>query len=101
MPGRTLRLLALFEAATLLGLLFVAVPLKHFAGIAEISRILGPIHGLVFLAFCWAVIQAWSEGVIARRDAARLFIGACLPFGGVINERWLQAKLRKDGRDAL
>jgi integral membrane protein len=98
MPGRTLRLLALAEAATLLALLFVAVPLKHFMGIAEVSRVAGPVHGLIFLAFCWVVIQAWSEGVIARRDAARLFIGACLPFGGIVNERWLRAKLAR-GRE--
>lgn len=95
MPGRTLRLLALAEAATLLALLFVAVPLKHFMGIAEASRIMGPVHGLTFLAFCWVVVQSWSEGLIARRDAARLFVGACLPFGGIINERWLKTKLAK------
>lgn len=95
MPGRTLRFLALAEAATLLALVLVAVPLKHFSGLGEISRILGPVHGLTFLAFCWAVVQSLSEGVIAGRDAIRLLIGACLPFGGFINERWLRTKFRE------
>jgi hypothetical protein len=45
MPGGTLRQLALAEAATLLALVFVAVPLKHVAGLAEASRVFGPIHG--------------------------------------------------------
>jgi integral membrane protein len=92
MAGRTLRFLALAEAATLLALVFIAVPLKHFAGMGEVSRIVGPVHGLTFLAFCWAVVQAWSEGIVTRRDAVRLFIGACLPFGGIVNERWVRAR---------
>lgn len=95
MPVRTLRGLALAEAATLLALILIAVPLKHIGGIPEASRVMGLIHGLTFLAFCWAVIRAWSEGLIARRDAARLFIGACLPFGGIVNERWLKTKFAK------
>lgn len=97
MSGRTLRLLAVAEAATLLGLVFIAVPLKHLAGIGEISRVLGPVHGLTFLAFAWAVIRTWSEGSISGRDAGRLFIGAFMPFGGIVNERWLKAKL-SEGR---
>ena len=97
MPGHALRLLALAEAATLLVLLFIAVPLKHFAGIPEASRIMGPIHGLTFLAFSWKVVQAWSEGLVASQDAVRLLIGACLPFGGIVNERWLKARLSSDG----
>lgn len=93
MPGRMLRRLALAEAATLLALLLIAVPLKYADGIAEATRIMGPIHGLTFLAFCWAIVRSWSEGLIVGRDAARLFIGACLPFGGIFNERWLGTKL--------
>lgn len=93
MPGRMLRTLALAEAATLLALVFVAVPLKHIASIPEATRTMGPIHGLAFLAFSWAMIRAWSEGLIGARDAARLFLGACLPFGGIVNERWLRTKL--------
>ncbi len=93
MPGRTLRMLALAEAATLLALVAIAVPLKHYGGVGEATRVLGPLHGLVFLAFCWAIVRSWSEGLVAGSDAARLFIGACLPFGGIVNERWLRAKL--------
>ena len=92
MPGRTLRILALAEAATLLMLILVAVPLKHAAGIAGATRIMGPIHGLMFLAFCWALARSWSEGLISAQDSARLVIGACLPFGGLVNERWLKSK---------
>lgn len=93
MASLALRRLALAEAATLLALVLIAVPLKHLAGMEAATRIMGPIHGLTFLAFGWVIVRSWSEGLISSRDAARLFVGACLPLGGIVNERWLRLKL--------
>ncbi len=98
MPGQTLRRLAVAEAATLLVLILVAVPMKWFGDLPEATRVVGPIHGLMFLAFCWAIVRSWSEGLIAGRDAVRLFVGACLPFGGIVNERWLRVKFAGHSR---
>jgi integral membrane protein len=99
--GTVLRWLAVIEAVTLLILVLVAVPLKHFAGIAEATRIVGPVHGLAFIAFCWAVIRSSSEGWLSKRDVTRLLIGAFIPFGGIVNERWLQGRLTEAKVDAL
>jgi len=92
MPGRTLRRLAIAEAATLIALLFVAVPLKHLAGLPESTRLMGALHGLIFLAFCWAVVRARAEGLLNGKDMVRLVVGACIPFGGIVNERWLRSR---------
>ena len=92
MPGRTLRRLAIAEAATLIALLFVAVPLKHLAGLPESTRLMGALHGLTFLAFCWAVVRARAEGQLNGKDMVRLVVGACIPFGGIVNERWLRSR---------
>ncbi len=86
---RLLRIVALAEAATLLALVGVAVPLKHIGGYPAAVSILGPVHGLVFLAFAWLVIREWSSGLIVRSGAFRLLVGAVIPFGGIWNERWL------------
>lgn len=85
--------MTLAEGATLLALVLVAVPLKHFAGFPQGTQLLGPLHGLVFLAFCWTVVQSWSEGIIERSDAFRLLIGAVIPLGGIVNESWLKRRL--------
>ena len=85
-----LRRAAQAEAVTLLALLFVAVPLKHAAGYDLAPRIVGPIHGLTFLMFSWFTVRSWSEGLIGWKAAIRLFVGAMIPFGGFINERWLR-----------
>ncbi|WP_175168775.1 DUF3817 domain-containing protein [Achromobacter kerstersii] len=78
-----LRLFCLAETATLLALLFVAVPLKHLAGYPFGVSVLGPIHGFVFLAFGWSVAQSIGEGTIHWRTGGKLMLAACLPFGGI------------------
>ncbi len=86
---RILRLAAIAEAVTLLVLVCIAVPLKHVGGIAQATSIVGPIHGVAFIVFVLALRHALSAGVVEKRDSVRLLIGAMLPFGGIVNERWL------------
>ena len=83
---------AIFEALTLLALFCVAMPLKHWAGVPSAVSIMGPIHGLAFMVFLWFVIRSWAEGLINWLGALRLFIGAFIPFGGFVNERWLRRR---------
>ncbi|MEO1018180.1 MAG: DUF3817 domain-containing protein, partial [Pseudomonadota bacterium] len=64
--------------------------LKYAAEIPWAVSIVGPIHGLVFVVFLWFVVRSWAEGLINGMGAVRLFIGALVPLGGFINERWLR-----------
>ncbi len=62
-----LRAVALLEAIAFLLLLFVAVPLKHLTGTPEPVLVLGPVHGIAFLAYAWligreAVDRSWPAG---------------------------------------
>ncbi|MYC67197.1 MAG: DUF3817 domain-containing protein [Acidobacteriia bacterium] len=85
-----LRRAALAEAATLLALFCVAMPLKYIAGASWAVSVAGSIHGLLFMVFVWFVVRSWAEGLINWLGAFRLFFGALVPLGGVINERWLR-----------
>ncbi len=87
-----LRYAAIAEAVTLVTLVCIAVPLKRIADIPAATSILGPIHGAMFLFFVWIVIRSWAEGLINGIGAGRLLIGAVIPFGGFINERWLNTQ---------
>lgn len=89
---RRLRLASLAEAATLLALVFVAVPLKHFAGRPAAAAVLGPVHGLVFLAYCWVAVETVAGGGWTRREVGRLFVAAVVPFGGLTNGPLLRRK---------
>ncbi len=89
---RWLEWLAALEATTLVLLVCVAVPLNHLFGWPLGSRVLGPIHGMAFLAFMWKALQTVVGGGWHQRDSLRLFIAAFVPFGGFFNIRWLRQR---------
>ncbi|HEV7318201.1 MAG TPA: DUF3817 domain-containing protein [Ensifer sp.] len=76
-----LRMAAIAEGTTLLLLVFVGVPLKHGFGIAEVTRWLGPLHGLAFLTYIWAVINELSLRDQPRGWAAKAMMFSFLPGG--------------------
>ena len=55
-----LRIIGFLEGVSLLVLVFVAVPLKYMAHNPSLSRIMGPVHGALFLLF---IFNALSVGV--------------------------------------
>ena len=77
-----LELLGYLEGLSLLLLLFVAVPLKYWAGNPAMVRTLGPIHGAFFL---WYVFQTLSIGVENRwqfkRTTWKILVACIIPFG--------------------
>ncbi len=81
---------AVFEALTLLALFCIAMPLKYWGDTGQAVSIVGPVHGLTFMVFLWLVIRSWAEGLIDGFGALRLVVGAFIPFGGFVNERWLR-----------
>lgn len=89
---RRLKVVSLLEGTTLLLLVLVAVPLKHLAGWKTASSIMGPVHGLAFLAYVWTIIETVSGGGWSRREAARLAVVAFVPFGGFTNGAVLRRK---------
>ena len=89
---RRLEVVSFVEATTLLLLLCVAVPLKHIAGIGNAVHVMGPVHGVAFLAYMWIAIQTVSGSGWSRGETARLLVGAVVPFGGFLNLRFLARK---------
>ncbi len=66
---RKLEVASLIEATTLVLLLGVAVPLKHFAGRPEAVTVMGPVHGI---AFCFYVRDARPDGGERRLASSRV-----------------------------
>lgn len=65
-----LRHVALAEAVSYLLLVGVAMPLKYLAGQPIAVRIVGMIHGVLFLVLCWALLQAWINRLPPKRCLA-------------------------------
>ncbi len=79
--SRLLRIAAIAEGTTLLLLVFVGVPLKHGLGYGEVTRFLGPLHGLAFLTYIWAVINELSLGDQPRGWAFKAMLFSFVPGG--------------------
>jgi integral membrane protein len=90
---RRLSIASLLEASTLIVLVFVAVPLKHLAGWSAAVAIVGPVHGVAFLALLWIAIETAAGGECSRREVARLVLWAVIPFGGFASFVFLRRKI--------
>jgi integral membrane protein len=87
-----LRIVGYIEGVTLISLLFVAVPLKRIFGMPELVSVLGPIHGLTFVAYLVCVINVVSSGGWLKREIFRTVIVAIIPFGTFFNDHYLASK---------
>jgi len=77
-----LRLIAFLEGISLLILIFVAMPLKYSAGNPEPVKILGPIHGALFLIFIFNTLRVGIEQNWKFKDTTWKVLLACMiPFG--------------------
>jgi integral membrane protein len=91
-PLRRFRLFAMLEGISLILLVFGGVPLKHLAANPLGVRILGPIHGLFFLLYAWAVYDAVGNDRWTKKQALWAMIASVLPFGTFV----LDARIRRD-----
>jgi integral membrane protein len=89
---RQLRLVALLEGSSFLILLFVAMPLKYLAGMPLAVRIVGSIHGALFLLFLAALYRAARARDWTRRRSVTAFVASILPFGTFV----FDASLRRE-----
>lgn len=88
-----LRLLSIIEGTSTLLLFGVAMPLKYLANMPMAVRIVGSIHGLLFVCLVIAFLLAIRRVPLSKGLAAAGIIAAVVPFGPFVFDRWL-AELR-------
>ena len=99
MPTSTigrLRLVGRLEGASFIVLLGVAMPLKYLAGMPLAVRIVGMIHGLLFVALIVVLFQTWSERDWPWTRAAGVLLASLLPFGPFVIDRRLAREEEQD-----
>jgi integral membrane protein len=85
------RLVGIVEGLSFLLLLGVAMPLKYAFDMPEAVRIVGMIHGVLFVAFSLVLLLAWIGGALNFRWAAIAFVATLIPFGPFLIDRRLAA----------
>ncbi len=73
--------LAFMDGIALLALAGVAVPVKYMLDMPIGVKILGPIHGTLFLSLMIASISGVARGLLKPGLAALLFFAALIPLG--------------------
>lgn len=92
MQDKSLRLANLAEAATLVALFCIAMPLKYWAGMPLAVSVVGSVHGLCFVLFIFVLLRALAMRTIGIGYSFALVVGAFIPFGGFINDAWMQRR---------
>ena len=88
-----LRLIGFLEGISFIVLLFIAMPLKYFAGWPDAVRVVGMAHGVLFLAYIGAIVPALLDHRWPLSRAAWLVLASLLPFGPFVADRkWLRAE---------
>ena len=86
-PSQRFHWVALAEGASFLVLLFVAMPLKYFVGFPLAVRIVGMLHGVLFVLYALLVFEALGCGRFSARTAALAMLASVVPFGPWLFER--------------
>jgi len=86
-PIPFLRTITLIEGVSFLVLLGIAMPLKYFAGLPMAVKLVGWIHGVLFVVFCAALLQTMLLVRWPLVRGAAVFVAALLPFGPFLMDR--------------
>jgi integral membrane protein len=89
---KALRYVGHTEGVSFLLLLFIATPLKHFAGNPMPVKVLGPIHGGLFLLYIAMAIAATIRFRWSWTHIPLAVIASIMPFGPFVYEAWLRRR---------
>ena len=84
------RKIAIAEGISFLVLLCIAMPLKYFAGMLMAVKIVGYMHGFLFIGF---VLLAWETKNSLNKSYGWFglaFLASMLPFGTFVLDRELK-----------
>jgi integral membrane protein len=85
-----LRLVGLAEGVSFLVLLGIAMPLKYLAGWPAAVRVVGLLHGVLFVLFVLAVFEAVGSLRWSAKEVGLALLASLLPFGTLLLDRRLR-----------
>jgi integral membrane protein len=91
---KRLRVLGFLEGISFISLIFIAVPLKHIFGNPILVRIIGPIHGILFLWFLFITLSVGDELKWEFKDITwKVVLSSLIPFGTFYIDRKILCKI--------
>ena len=87
-----LRAVGMLEGLSFIILLGIAMPLKYMMDMPMAVRIVGTVHGILFVAFCYVLLQTMTSLGWSIMKAAGVFLAAVVPFGPFV----IDARLKRE-----
>ena len=102
-PVGRVRGVGLIEGVSALILVFIAMPLKYFAGMPEAVFYVGWVHGILFISYAVVTFVAWGQGHLTAKLVGLAAIAAIVPFGPFLLDKRLKvfAKAQPDTTSAV
>lgn len=97
---KTLRIVAFAEGLSFLGLLLIAMPLKYFFQMPLAVRIVGSVHGFLFLLFLIALFRAAGEHEWPIKRSFLAFLASLVPGGTFVLDASLKREMAQLGEPA-
>lgn len=88
-PIGKLRMTGLAEGVSFLVLLLIAMPLKYIAHLPQAVKIVGWIHGVLFILYIIALVRVWLTFKWPLKRVFIALIAALLPFGTFVLDKQL------------
>jgi integral membrane protein len=79
------------EGYSYLLLLFVAMPMKYLMEIPIATKIVGSVHGILFILFIFLLIAAWQEAKWSIKESIIFFIASLIPFGTFFTKKTIMS----------
>jgi len=76
-----MRTVGIWEGVSFLLLLFVAMPLKYYAGFPKAVSVVGMIHGVLVIVFLYTIVNSIQSSGLSIRKGLIAFLASLLPFG--------------------
>ncbi|WP_243838847.1 DUF3817 domain-containing protein [Prosthecobacter fusiformis] len=86
-----LRRIALLEGGSFLLLLGIAMPLKYLADMPMAVKVVGWLHGALFVVFCYALLQVTMKTQWSLVRCALVFVASLVPFGPFVLDSRMRA----------
>lgn len=88
---KNFRIINTVEGYSYLILLFIAMPMKYLMEIPIATKVVGTIHGILFIAFIILLIMAWQKAKWSFKETLIFFIASLIPFGTFFTKKRVQS----------
>ena len=89
---RVFRMIALAEGISFLTLLCIAMPMKYFMGMPEVVRVVGSIHGGLFVLYVSLLAMIHFRQRWPFMFSLYAFLASIIPFGTFMLDKHLREK---------